>query len=137
MNDDLIAALELAADAIMGYDRTSVAERVKASCAIGAHIADLRAGNLVRREDVVAYGRTVAAYYRGRTEYCENCDSRDSAWAKKSALTWTDRAEVTERLMANIAEGKTDMPEFWTGYGEHMVNADAIAAGAHEGGGDE
>ena len=59
MNDDLIAALELAADAVLSYARTSVAERVKASCAISQHIADLRAGNLVRREDAVAQLRAL------------------------------------------------------------------------------
>lgn len=53
MADDLIAALELGADAVLGYERTSVAERVKASFAIRAHIEHLRAGG--ERAAVVAY----------------------------------------------------------------------------------
>ena len=75
MNADLIAALERAAEAIednmMHWPRTSWpgSQCEHDADAIRQHIADLRAGNLVRREDAVAEERArVVAWLRNNTE---------------------------------------------------------------------
>ena len=101
-NNDLIAALGWALDearhrADCSQFISEVKELDKHIRTIRAHISDLRAGNLVRREDVVKTARTEAL----RIEEC--------------------------------AYGVSDI---YRAVGMRDF-ADAIAAGAHEGGGDE
>ena len=85
MNDDLIAALERAA-AVLSWETPADADTIR------AHITDLRAGNLVRREDGAAQERAKVV-----------------AWLRKRGDCWSTDDEI----------------------------ADAVEAGAHEGGGDE
>lgn len=70
---------------------------------------------------LVAYANRVAAYYRRRSLAAAGMQHEE---APRWAATWTDRAEATERLAVRIETDATDgLPEFWTGYGEHLAKA--------------
>ena len=70
---------------------------------------------------LVAYANRVAAYYRRRSLAAAGTQHEE---APRWAATWTDRAEATERLAVRIETDATDrLPEFWTGYGEHLAKA--------------
>jgi hypothetical protein len=75
------------------------------------------------REPALAYMASVAAYYRRRAKVAIETGHDD---APRWQAAWIDRAEATERLAARIEamehlSAEPKMPEFWTGYGEHIA----------------
>ena len=101
-NDDLIAALEWAVGQAQGCQADEV-------FVLGQLLADLRAGNLVRREDVVAEAQLSMAAHRGA--------------ARERAKVVAYIQSLSNGLLAMLPNTQRRL-------------TDAIAAGAHEGGGD-